>query len=302
MSRHIALLLVVVNSVMAQSNWTALGDSLFGIEKYDAALKAFQSALKENPKDAYATVRAGHSAQAMRQYRNALEYYDRAEQLGYWPMSVMLRKARVHSQLKDHEAAFEWLQKLLQAGFPNRGMLESEKDLDPIRQDRRFSTILAKADSNARPCMFIPEWRQFDFWIGEWDVYTPQGQLAGNNVIQNAEAGCLLIENWTGSLGGTGKSINFYDKEMGKWRQIWVANSGTITEFASSYDDKEQIMKLYGETQPRSGTKILRKLFFYNLAPGKVRQYSEQSTDDGKTWTVAYDFTYILKTSAMDAK
>jgi tetratricopeptide (TPR) repeat protein len=287
---------------MAQSNWTALGDSLFGIEKYDAALKAFQSALKENPKDAYAAVRAGHSAQAMGQYQQSLEFYDQAEQSGYWPNAVFFRRARVYALLKNKEAAFDWLHRLVQAGFPNAGMLKTEKDLDFVREDKRFTAVLAKADSNFRPCMYVPEWRQFDFWIGEWDVYTPQGQLAGNNVIQNAEAGCLLIENWTGSLGGTGKSINFYDKEMGKWRQIWVANNGTITEFAGSYDEKERIMKLYGETQPRSGTKISRKLFFYNLAPGKVRQYSEQSTDDGKTWTVAYDFTYILKTSAMDAK
>lgn len=297
MLRYVSLLFGLAGSLFAQSNWTTQGDSLFGIEKYDAALKAFQSAWKANPKDAYAAVRAGHSAHAMGEYQKALEYYDQAEQLGYWPTAVLYRKARVHALLKDKDAAFDWLHRLVQSGFPNVGMLTSEKDLDYIREDKRFAAVLAKADSNARPCMFVPEWRQFDFWVGEWDVYTPQGQLAGNNVIQNAENGCVLIENWTGGLGGTGKSINFYDKDISKWRQIWVANNGTITEFAGNYDEKERIMKLYGETHPRNGQKILRKLFFYNLEPGKVRQYSEQSTDDGKTWNVAYDFTYILKLS-----
>jgi len=40
------------------------------------------------------------------------------------------------------------------------------------------------------------------------------------------------------------------------------------------------------------GKTLTRRLRFYNLAPDRVRQLSEGSTDGGKTWTVEYDFTY----------
>jgi hypothetical protein len=52
-------------------------------------------------------------------------------------------------------------------------------------------------------------------------------------------------------------------------------------------------MDLYTDGIPQAGGKVLqRRLRFYNLGADRVRQFSEGSTDDGKTWTVEYDFTY----------
>ncbi|MEW6208480.1 MAG: hypothetical protein AB1631_08935 [Acidobacteriota bacterium] len=39
----------------------------------------------------------------------------------------------------------------------------------------------------------------------------------------------------------------------------------------------------------------MRRLTFFNLGADRVRQFSERSTDGGKTWAVGYDFTYIRK-------
>ena len=43
------------------------------------------------------------------------------------------------------------------------------------------------------------------------------------------------------------------------------------------------------------GSKLKRHLQFIPLAPGKVRQFSQGSTDAGKSWHVEYDFTYSRK-------
>ena len=51
----------------------------------------------------------------------------------------------------------------------------------------------------------------FDFWVGEWDVFIPNGRQAGTNRIEKVEQGCLLVEHWTGAGGSTGTSVNFYD-------------------------------------------------------------------------------------------
>jgi len=58
-------------------------------------------------------------------------------------------------------------------------------------------------------------YRDFDFWIGHWDVYDPDGNFAGENLISVREGGCLLLEEWTGSQGGSGTSMNFYDPAAG---------------------------------------------------------------------------------------
>jgi hypothetical protein len=43
------------------------------------------------------------------------------------------------------------------------------------------------------------------------------------------------------------------------------------------------------------GTKLKRHLQFFKLGPDSVRQFSQGSSDGGKSWQVEYDFTYIRK-------
>lgn len=40
------------------------------------------------------------------------------------------------------------------------------------------------------PCS-APEYRQFDFWIGRWNVYGPDGRLAGTNDVTREFDGCV---------------------------------------------------------------------------------------------------------------
>lgn len=66
-----------------------------------------------------------------------------------------------------------------------------------------------------------------------------------------------------------------------------------MSEFAGEY--KDGAMRYEGETHRQSGAKVLRRMIVYDLGPDRVRQYSERSTDGGKTWGVAYDFIYVRK-------
>lgn len=143
------------------------------------------------------------------------------------------------------------------------------------------------------PCRSRPEYRQFDFWVGEWDVQNPQGQPAGTNSVQLILGDCVLLENWTGARGGQGKSFNVYNAATGKWQQTWVDNSGNVLELAGEYRDGQ--MRFTGETPGRGGAKTLERLTFTRISADRVRQFWEQSADGGKTWTVAFDGTYIRK-------
>ena len=140
----------------------------------------------------------------------------------------------------------------------------------------------------------MAEHRQFDFWIGDWDVHVG-GQQAGTNTIQLILDGCVLQENWTGSKGGTGKSFNVYDSAKGKWQQTWVDSTGNVLELYGEF--KDGVMRLTGENV-RNGKKTLQRLSFFPLEKNRVRQLWEQSQDDGKTWSAVFDGLYIRKGSA----
>ncbi|HEY9429857.1 MAG TPA: MBL fold metallo-hydrolase [Blastocatellia bacterium] len=151
----------------------------------------------------------------------------------------------------------------------------------------------AWAQTSARmPCETLPQYKQFDFWIGEWEV-TAEGRKVADSSIQRIVNGCVIYENYTQPDGYLGKSFNFFDAHLGKWRQTWVDAGGNTSEFTGEY--KDGAMRYDGETHRQSGAKVLRRMIVYDLGPDRVRQYSERSTDGGKTWGVAYDFIYVRK-------
>ena len=50
------------------------------------------------------------------------------------------------------------------------------------------------AQPPANPCS-AAEFGQFDFWVGNWDVYNPRGQMVANSLIEKVY-GCGVRENW----------------------------------------------------------------------------------------------------------
>lgn len=69
---------------------------------------------------------------------------------------------------------------------------------------------------------------QFDFWVGDWNVYDTTGKLIGENLIVKLEDNCLVNEHWKGSAGTTGRSYNYYDSSDSTWNQLWIDNNGGI--------------------------------------------------------------------------
>lgn len=143
-----------------------------------------------------------------------------------------------------------------------------------------------------KDCSSRPESRQLDFWAGEWDV-TAQGQTIASSRIERAVGDCVILENYSQPDGYNGRSINFYDASLGRWRQTWADSVGGASEFNGVY--KDSAMRFEGETHLADGRRILRRMTVTKLGPDRVRQRSERSADGGKTWALAYDFLYVRK-------
>ena len=138
------------------------------------------------------------------------------------------------------------------------------------------------------PACQSAEYRQFDFWLGEWEVFLPTGKKAGDSRIESISAGCALLENWSGNGGFSGKSLNSYDSEDKRWHQSWVDSSGSRLELAGSYADKRMVLA------SGSGAAMQRIAWSVN-DDGSVRQLWESSVDGGKAWAVQFDGKYVRR-------
>jgi hypothetical protein len=79
-------------------------------------------------------------------------------------------------------------------------------------------------------CEENPGFGGFDFWVGQWNVYTndEKRQFAGTNSITKHHANCLVKETWVDAAGNGGFSMKYYNPVRGEWRQVWVANGYSI--------------------------------------------------------------------------
>lgn len=149
------------------------------------------------------------------------------------------------------------------------------------------------ASSPSPPPCAADEHRQFDFWLGEWDVATPDGKPAGRNRIESILGGCVLQEHWTGAAGATGKSFNLYNRALGEWEQFWVDGRGGRLHLVGGLRDGAMVME--GERErpdPATGVAQRERITWTPGGDGGVRQLWERSKDGGKTWSVAFDGRY----------
>lgn len=133
---------------------------------------------------------------------------------------------------------------------------------------------------------------QFDFWVGDWDVYhTTADTIVGHNLITPIANGCALLENWSSAGGFTGTSISKYNFTSKEWEQMWVDVSGTTLHIKGNYKDKKMILENEQPARNGEGT-VKNKLTYYNYSDGTLRQHWEFSNDQGKSWQTAFDGVY----------
>ena len=150
------------------------------------------------------------------------------------------------------------------------------------------------------PCQMNPRHQQFDFWLGQFDVYgdfqknTP---MAGTNNITKHQKGCLILENWTGSKGSTGTSMNYYDGTIDKWVQHWVSADGTTINIEGNIVDGSMVLvgKIYYVNAKENQIRDFKGTWTA-LENGVVRQFFEESIDSGKSWVAWFEGFYFPQT------
>ena len=143
----------------------------------------------------------------------------------------------------------------------------------------------------AKPCT-AAENRQFDFWIGDWDVTTADGKPAGANLIRPILNGCVLHESWKGRGGFIGESFNTLDARRKVWHQTWVDGAGGTLLLDGKFNSGSMILSDQ-DAPGKADRNAINEITWTPNADGSVRQHWRTSADGGKTWVTAFDGRYV---------
>ena len=135
-----------------------------------------------------------------------------------------------------------------------------------------------------------PEYRQFDFWVGDWDAFDVGSTVAVARLkVDRLLDDCVLREQYEGSDGHKGESLSIYDASRKVWHQTWVTNRGELLTIEGGFRDGEMI--LTGADRTAEGRERRVRGIWKPEGAG-VRETAAFSTDGGKTWKPWFDLVF----------
>jgi hypothetical protein len=273
-----------------RSGSTATADSLFAAQKWNEAATAYAGIVPAEPGNGAAWTNLGESYLQLRRFDEAIKAFATAASVPFRPMINAVNQARAHAEKREDAQVMLLIQRVIDggAGGALRSYITNSTEFTRLANDPQWTDLVAKM----KPCTTAP-YRQFDFWIGDWDVYGARGGLAGHNLVTLEQDGCLLVEHWTSSAGGqTGTSFNYYDIRDKKWHQLYLDNSGNAGSFpaiAGTFENGKMVLLTDDVNN------LLSRWTWYLISPGKVKQMQEVSRDHGQTWQTTWNSVYVRK-------
>ena len=158
------------------------------------------------------------------------------------------------------------------------------------------------ATANAKPAVSLataqaarcpdPEFRQFDFWMGDWDTFESDHSIPESIArarVTPIAAGCAIHELYEQTDGLIGDSILSYDPVRKVWQQTWVDNRGSLIVISGAF--KDGAVSMEGEMRLQNGKLFLQRISWKAEGDG-VREFSMRSKDGGKTWEPFFDVLF----------
>jgi tetratricopeptide (TPR) repeat protein len=263
------------------------GDALAADGDLAGAAQVYRAVTEADPKNGDAWFKLGRTLFETKEYSDAAAALDKAYKLDYKPKEALaFYAARAYAADGATGRATDFLTILVDGDNKTYyNPIKNAPEFASMKNDPEFRNVLDRL----KPCN-LPEHRQFDFWVGEWDVTSPANPgWSSTNRITLIHDGCTLHESYESPGGYAGSSFSFFDEKSGKWYQTWIDNQGRPLFLEGGYKKPDMIM-----VDDRDPEKIQR-IAWTRLKDKRVRQHWERSTDGGETWTTAFDGYYTRK-------
>ena len=299
----VILHLLAARGVRAQGAPTAAelqaAATAFAAGDWKAANAAYADIARRFQANALARFRTGVTLTELGHPDQAESMLREGERLGVPAPQAAWRLAESLAEQHKPDAALAELRRSAAAGyFVPLTILDGDAHFRALHAHPQWAAVRDAFDAIIQPCRHDPRFREFDFWVGDWDV-RPTGTTTGpasRNRVTLEENGCVVQEHWDGQGGSTGQSFNLFDRSTGKWRQTWVDNGGGQHDYVGALDANGH-MVFEGTTPAPNGARgrIPTRLTLFHLHADTVRQFSQVSNDSGRTWVTSYDLTYVRR-------
>jgi Flp pilus assembly protein TadD len=131
---------------LSQFNSQGFDGSQYSNQGWAPAIKTYVSFLRDNPNNGRGWFNLGYALHYSREHTRAIQAFERAIQFGYRKPTSLYNIACGHAMMGDRDAAFEWLEKSVDAGFDIEGYILGDDDLDSLRSDPRFKRFSRMAE------------------------------------------------------------------------------------------------------------------------------------------------------------
>jgi hypothetical protein len=144
----------------------------------------------------------------------------------------------------------------------------------------------------SKPCA-APEHRQFDFWVGDWDVFerANAGQRVARAQVSLILDACVLLEEYSGADGHQGKSFSLYDRATHSWRQTWVTNRGEVLDIHGGLGPDGAMVLSGFDRDPAGAPRAVRGRWELESGGG-VREIAERQVAGAREWTPWFDLEF----------
>lgn len=150
--------------------------------------------------------------------------------------------------------------------------------------------LSASFSVNEQPSCDATEYKEFDFWVGDWDAFEAGSTAPAARVqVDRLLDGCVLREQYAGADGHKGQSLSIYDRSRKVWHQSWFTNRGELLVIEGTL--QSGVMVLTGADRLADG-KERRVRGIWKPEANGIRETAVTSTDGGKTWTPWFDLIF----------
>ncbi len=136
----------------AKGSYNKSEDSNYSKQRWAPAIALYQAFVSSNPDSGRGWANLAYALHYSREHAKAISAWEQALKLGYHKQTSTYNIACGYAMLNQRDAAFEWLDRALAAGFDSYGDFGWDKDLDSLRSDPRFKRFVENANyqSNIR--------------------------------------------------------------------------------------------------------------------------------------------------------
>lgn len=256
---------------------------------YDVATQILTDVAARDPGNGAAWFRLGYAHHTAKAYSQAIEAYQKAYTLEWIPETTAYNLACAYALRGEAGRAVQWLETALRQGFRDTRLLETDPDLDPVRDDPGFKALMARYEKVSPKAGFAV----LRPLLGTWTALDEKRAVVGTVEFRSMLKGQAVQQITT--VGGRESQVSMYyfNAQAKLWKQVEASGDGSFVERIA----KAQLdgLRFEGWAYSASGSNSMDRLVFTEFEGG-YRLGHEVSSDNGRTWKK--DKELLLKKNA----